>query len=165
MVRIRLRRVGSKAQPSYRIVIANKEAARDGAFIEIVGFYTPLRKSVDRSQFIFHYDYLNESIPEERRDKIGWIMARIDDPGKSGDISAKIDQDARYLKSDLRRDPSLNCAKAEHLDGDVRRGARHLHADWTKVQGPDADSGHGQYCGEQGRKNDASAPCRVRRRQ
>lgn len=41
MVRIRLRRVGSKGQPSYRIVIANKEAARDGAFIEIVGFYNP----------------------------------------------------------------------------------------------------------------------------
>ena len=41
MVRIRLRRVGSKAQPSYRIVIANKEAPRDGAFMEIVGFYNP----------------------------------------------------------------------------------------------------------------------------
>jgi small subunit ribosomal protein S16 len=41
MVRIRLRRVGAKGQPSYRIVIANKEAARDGAFMEIVGFYNP----------------------------------------------------------------------------------------------------------------------------
>ena len=41
MVRIRLRRVGSKAQPSYRIVVANKEAPRDGAFMEIVGFYNP----------------------------------------------------------------------------------------------------------------------------
>jgi small subunit ribosomal protein S16 len=41
MVRIRLRRVGSKGQPSYRIVIANKEAARNGAFIENVGFYNP----------------------------------------------------------------------------------------------------------------------------
>jgi small subunit ribosomal protein S16 len=41
MVRIRLRRVGSKGQPSYRIVIANKEAPRDGAFMEIVGFYNP----------------------------------------------------------------------------------------------------------------------------
>lgn len=41
MVRIRLRRVGLKGQPSYRIVVANKEAARDGAFMEIVGFYNP----------------------------------------------------------------------------------------------------------------------------
>lgn len=41
MVRIRLRRIGLKAQPSYRIVIADKESPRDGRFIEIVGFYNP----------------------------------------------------------------------------------------------------------------------------
>lgn len=41
MVRIRLRRVGSKAQPSYRIVAAEKEAPRDGRFLEILGFYNP----------------------------------------------------------------------------------------------------------------------------
>lgn len=41
MVRIRLRRVGAKRQPSYRIVAANKEAPRDGAFKEILGFYNP----------------------------------------------------------------------------------------------------------------------------
>ncbi len=41
MVRIRLRRVGSKAQPSYRIIAADKEAPRDGRFLEILGFYNP----------------------------------------------------------------------------------------------------------------------------
>lgn len=41
MVRIRLRRVGLKGQPSYRIVIQNSERARDGRFLEIVGFYNP----------------------------------------------------------------------------------------------------------------------------
>jgi small subunit ribosomal protein S16 len=41
MVRIRLRRVGAKRQPSYRMVAANKEAPRDGAFLEILGFYNP----------------------------------------------------------------------------------------------------------------------------
>ncbi len=41
MVRIRLRRIGLKGQPSYRIVIANQESPRDGRFIEIVGFYNP----------------------------------------------------------------------------------------------------------------------------
>ena len=38
MVRIRLRRVGLKHQPSYRIVAADKEAPRDGRFLEILGF-------------------------------------------------------------------------------------------------------------------------------
>ncbi len=41
MVRIRLRRVGAKRQPSYRLVAADKEAPRDGAFLEILGFYNP----------------------------------------------------------------------------------------------------------------------------
>jgi small subunit ribosomal protein S16 len=41
MVRIRLRRVGAKRQPSYRIVAAEKEAQRDGAYKEILGFYNP----------------------------------------------------------------------------------------------------------------------------
>ena len=41
MVRIRLRRVGMKGQPSYRIVAADKEKQRDGRFLEILGFYNP----------------------------------------------------------------------------------------------------------------------------
>lgn len=41
MVRIRLRRVGAKHQPSYRIVVANSESPRDGRFIELIGYYNP----------------------------------------------------------------------------------------------------------------------------
>lgn len=41
MVRIRLRRVGFRNQPSYRIVVAEKESPRDGRFLEIVGSYNP----------------------------------------------------------------------------------------------------------------------------
>lgn len=41
MVRIRLRRVGLKGQPSYRIVAADKESPRDGRFLEILGDYNP----------------------------------------------------------------------------------------------------------------------------
>lgn len=41
MVRIRLRRVGSKKQPSYRIVVADVRSPRDGRNIEVIGFYNP----------------------------------------------------------------------------------------------------------------------------
>ncbi|WP_437587325.1 ABC transporter permease [Sorangium sp. So ce1000] len=58
----------------------------------VSGLYTATRKSIDRSQFIFHYDYLNESLPERQRDQIGWMVARIDDPSRSADISAAIDK-------------------------------------------------------------------------
>jgi small subunit ribosomal protein S16 len=41
MVRIRLRRVGRKKQPSYRIVVADSRSPRDGRYIEVIGFYNP----------------------------------------------------------------------------------------------------------------------------
>jgi small subunit ribosomal protein S16 len=41
LVKIRLRRVGAKKQPSYRVVAADSRAPRDGRFIEILGHYNP----------------------------------------------------------------------------------------------------------------------------
>lgn len=41
MVRIRLRRVGLKKQPSYRIVVADQRSSRDGGFIESIGHHNP----------------------------------------------------------------------------------------------------------------------------
>jgi small subunit ribosomal protein S16 len=42
LLRIRLRRVGKKKQPAYRVVVADSRAPRDGAFIETLGLYDPL---------------------------------------------------------------------------------------------------------------------------
>jgi len=42
MVKIRLRRVGAKKRPSYRVVVADSRAPRDGVFIEVIGHYDPL---------------------------------------------------------------------------------------------------------------------------
>ena len=42
MVKIRLRRVGTKKKPSYRVVVADSRAPRDGAFIAVIGYYNPL---------------------------------------------------------------------------------------------------------------------------
>lgn len=41
MVRIRLRRVGRKKAPVYRLVVADSKSPRDGKFIEIIGQYAP----------------------------------------------------------------------------------------------------------------------------
>ncbi len=61
MVRLRLRRVGAKGQPSYRIVAIDKEAQRDGREIEVVGFYNP-RTSPATIQLKEErvYDWLNK---------------------------------------------------------------------------------------------------------
>ena len=41
MLKIRLRRTGAKFQPSYRVVVADSRAPRDGAFVAILGHYNP----------------------------------------------------------------------------------------------------------------------------
>ncbi len=42
MLRIRLRRVGAKHRPSYRLVVADSRAPRDGKTVDIVGHYSPI---------------------------------------------------------------------------------------------------------------------------
>ncbi len=46
--RIRLRRVGRKAIPLYRIVVSDRTSPRDGRFIEILGTYDPRQKDADK---------------------------------------------------------------------------------------------------------------------
>ncbi len=41
MVKIRLRRMGAKKQPTYRFVVSDARSPRDGRFIEILGHYNP----------------------------------------------------------------------------------------------------------------------------
>ncbi len=55
--RIRLRRVGRRKQPTYRIVVADKQSPRDGRFIESLGHYNPRTKpatitvNMERAQY------------------------------------------------------------------------------------------------------------------
>ena len=44
MVKIRLRREGTKGRPFYRIVVADQRTRREGAFIEMIGTYDPLQE-------------------------------------------------------------------------------------------------------------------------
>jgi small subunit ribosomal protein S16 len=43
-VKIRLRRMGTKKTPFYRVVVADARAARDGRFVESIGTYDPLKQ-------------------------------------------------------------------------------------------------------------------------
>ena len=42
MVKMRLRRMGAKKQPFYRVIVADERSPRNGRFIEEIGYYTPL---------------------------------------------------------------------------------------------------------------------------
>jgi putative ABC transport system permease protein len=76
----------------------------------VSGIYTATRKSIDRSQFFFHWDYLNESIPEQRRDEVAWISARLDDPSRSAEVTAAIDKifDERDIQTASMSERAMN---------------------------------------------------------
>ena len=44
MVKIRLKRMGMKKNPFYRVVVADGRAPRDGRFIDEIGYYDPMKK-------------------------------------------------------------------------------------------------------------------------
>ena len=59
---------------------------------EISGIYEATARSVDRSSFFFHWDYLNETLRPEDKDQVGWVASRVDDPKKVPEISRQIDK-------------------------------------------------------------------------
>ena len=46
-VKIRLKRLGAKKSPFYRVVVADERAPRDGKFIDEIGYYNPLTDPAD----------------------------------------------------------------------------------------------------------------------
>ncbi|MCS7002548.1 MAG: 30S ribosomal protein S16 [Dehalococcoidia bacterium] len=84
MLRMRLRRMGSKKRPTYRVVIAEASAPRDGAFIEIIGHYNPL---TDPSTVVIDQEKArrwlkNGAQPTERVEKL-LAIAGVTDPKRS----------------------------------------------------------------------------------
>ena len=47
MVKIRLKRMGAKKKPFYRVVVADSRRSRDGKFIEEIGYYNPMTEPVE----------------------------------------------------------------------------------------------------------------------
>jgi putative ABC transport system permease protein len=82
-----------------RVKISGTIYPGDWDFV-ISGIYTTTRRSVDRSTFWFHWDYLNESVDARAKDQVGWVMSRIDDPGRAANISTSID--ARFEDRDIQ---------------------------------------------------------------
>ena len=47
MVKIRLKRMGMKKKPFYRVVVADERASRDGRFVDEIGYYNPVSNPVE----------------------------------------------------------------------------------------------------------------------
>jgi putative ABC transport system permease protein len=77
---------------------------------QIEGIYTAKRRAVDRAQFLFHWDYMNENVDEVMRENIGWIASKIDSSARAGEIAAKIDGifDERDIQTNTMTEQALN---------------------------------------------------------
>jgi putative ABC transport system permease protein len=85
-----------------KVILASGIYPGDWQFT-VDGIYEATAKSVDRSTFLFHWDYLNDALPAERRDQVGWIVSRVDDPARAADISIGLDK-----MFDERETPTLS---------------------------------------------------------
>lgn len=66
----------------------------------ITAIYTATRKSVDQATFVFHWDYLNESVPARQKDMVGWIVSRVADPAKTAEMGTALDK--RFDEQDVQ---------------------------------------------------------------
>ncbi len=74
-VKIRLKRMGAKKKPFYRIVAADSEAPRDGKFIEILGHYDPMK---DPAVIKIDKDKINSWLEKGARvsDSVGSLLKK-----------------------------------------------------------------------------------------
>jgi putative ABC transport system permease protein len=66
----------------------------------IRGIYEATARSVDRSTFMFHWNYLNDRLPERSRNEAGWIVSRVTDPSRTADVCQAIDR--MFEESDVQ---------------------------------------------------------------
>ena len=93
MLRIRLRRVGAKNQPSYRIVVADSRAARDGAFVDYLGHYNP---RTDPPTVVMDEEKARKwlSVGAQPSDAVQRFIDKMEDPGESPTAEVSVEAEA-----------------------------------------------------------------------
>lgn len=99
MVRIRLRRTGKKKQASFRVVIADSEAPRDGRFIENVGFYNPRTDppTIELKEDRIRYWLSQGAQPS---DPVVWMLRKVGILSGEGAPAATMTQDELEADAD-----------------------------------------------------------------
>jgi putative ABC transport system permease protein len=77
---------------------------------DVSGVYHATQKSIDRSTLFFHWAYMNESLPERRKDQVGWITSRVGDPAQSANVTAAIDKvfDEKDVQTSTMSERAMN---------------------------------------------------------
>ena len=113
MVRIRLRKVGSKAQQSFRIVTADREHPRDGRFLEILGYYNPRTHpstiTIDEAR-VYH-----------------WLKNGAQPTESVAQIFKSVGTDGRFVR--FKAGEALETLVAEAKAAEVQRNTSHRTSD------------------------------------
>jgi putative ABC transport system permease protein len=60
--------------------------------ITVDGIYTSTTRTIDQSSIFFRWDYVNDGMREQRKDMVGWIVSRVDEPGRAAETGVAIDK-------------------------------------------------------------------------
>jgi small subunit ribosomal protein S16 len=110
MVKIRLRRVGAKKQPHYRVVVTDSHAPRDGRFIETIGNYNPrtdpptVEVDAERALYWLSVGAQPSAAVQRMLDKMG-IMSMVT-VVRQGEVSVEeLAQQMRQAKAEAEAQP------------------------------------------------------------
>jgi small subunit ribosomal protein S16 len=112
-VRIRLKRIGKKKRPYYRVVVADARFPRDGRFIEEIGIYDPLRTPVvfDVNMERVKYWLGNGAQPT---DTVKSLLKKYSDYEKAGQEEEKLaETEAEAANTEPEEEESLEVETAE----------------------------------------------------
>ena len=124
MVRIRLRRVGAKKQPHYRVVVADQHSPRDGRHIEVIGHYDPRTVPV------------TVVIKEDRA--LYWLGQGAQ---PSGPVRRMLDKQGTLTRLDrLKAGEALEALVAEYEAGGVTEESTELVEVEAEVEAPVAEA-------------------------
>jgi len=143
MLRMRLRRVGKMKQPSYRVVIADQHAKRDGAFVEVVGHYNPRDKAhvIDfKEERVKHWLSVGVQ-PSETVHRLLFANGLIAiEPPKRASKPSNADVAAAKAVADAEAAAAAEKATAEKAAADAAEAAKAAAAAEAEVQNAGAEA-------------------------
>lgn len=85
----------------------------------VSAIYKTKLPSTDRSQFLFHWDYLNDSISADQKEQITWIAAKIDNSERSAQIAAAAESlfEEKDIQTSTMSERTMNIAFMTQLGG------------------------------------------------
>ncbi|GEM_PF-4148419 len=106
-VKIRLTKLGKKKEPYYRIVVVDAREARDGPYIEQVGFYNPRRDPEEvrfNEERLLHWISVG-AIPTETVRRLMMKYTKVPVPPRKGEPRWKRERFRRWVKAALAGEP------------------------------------------------------------